>query len=225
MATKEAETKVQLCSYCSAINFEVLRLPTAGQIRRSSDEHGNTTIPHLPPPTDLDATWDLDTVERIRQTAGTCTFCEVIFYLLDTLERAGKRVDSNFFCEVFPMSEGICDVQYSQHLDPAAPEGHGTNTGATKGFLLRTLDFRFTDVKRNIGPTDAARQVYAKQWAQIYSPQCPKTLFGDEGVSDDSYVFGHRKVPLLLNIETMISWKRECLSSHKASCYITPTNS
>ncbi|KAF0320022.1 tol protein-like protein [Colletotrichum asianum] len=176
-----------------------------------------------PPDGSTGEMWDLATVERIRHAAKTCTFCDAISRLLDDLEQAGKSVGPKMFCEVMIAIRGSCVLKGNSSIEQLELKKDSTNTGRRELNSLKSLTFRFTEVKQAEGRTDEARQPWAVSWIQAYNEPYSVQLFDDGEMTDGMTLFGGRRISPLLPIGMILSWKNECLSRHDASCCIAPT--
>lgn len=107
----------RLCEYCTAIDFEQLRLPSSEDVKKLNK--GQTIEPTFPSFIKHDEYrphWSLGSHSRTESSAATCSFCREVSRVLET---SGVPVTAPAFFEKDP----ICDVYFTISGGVGAPPG------------------------------------------------------------------------------------------------------
>lgn len=207
-----------LCENCSAIDFEDIRAPSAGQLRRLSS--GEDVIGPCPFKIDSNTKeWNLGTVETVRKSSPSCSLCRALIELIDeTINRASPdHLTPDLICSVMVERHNVgFFTNEGSHLSPEVLEHL---RGADPWFDLRHLGFRFRILGSEL-PGPDGRDPYECAHAAIL-PMDPASLresqelFEDEALPDQKLVFCGRKSPPKVCLKTVRSWIEECASKHE----------
>lgn len=181
-----AETE-RLCEYCSAIDFEQLRLPSSRDVQKLNE--GQTIEPLFPPVIryyDAAPTWSLGSQSRVERSAATCSFCREVSRVVET---SGVRVTTPSVFEKDP----ICDVYFTESGSVLAPPGV-TWKRCSKN-LISKLPFN-----------------HERQWHQTWSDRLPYWRVSLRWTTPDH----HGKAPVYRRLDPEVVELCECFQSIEA---------
>lgn len=208
-----------LCESCSAIDFDHLRAPTAGQLLRLSA--GENVIGPYPFRLGVDEPeWQLGTVERIRTSSSSCSLCRGLVELIDDTINRGRpdHVTPELLCSIkVEVWNGSFTPHVDAHLSPKVLE----YMGERREFWLRHLGVRFRHSKASRaalpGSSTYDMQENAHAAFMPFDPSSPSDgqhLFNDQSLSDQKLVFCGRKSPSKVDLKLLRAWIHECTSKH-----------
>lgn len=231
-------TGPNLCSFCSQIDFSLLRYPTTTDLRSLNDGY--------PAPQDIspfkknpyakvEPTWSLGLLSRVHKSSSSCTLCHAICTVLDQQPQARANIAEMGMKD--PLVLGT--IALCGRL--SAPEGTSWYAYDEKYgrplerdcFFLRRLGllFRPADKGEDVEMPGMAKKVEC--WFsmmdsfQTMNTTIPrgfeggtKVLMGNEE-DPDTVWFAGRKRPEMLDIGLVKQWLGECLEKHKDVCGIS----
>ncbi|KAA8627872.1 hypothetical protein SMACR_08522 [Sordaria macrospora] len=240
--TAVSNKQPSLCSFCSLIDFSLLRYPTTTDLWSLNDGH--------PAPQDLspfkrnpyakvEPTWTLGLLSRIRKSSSSCDLCHAISTVLDQQPHALVTLADMGVKD--PLVLGT--VALCGRL--SAPEGtswleHDDKYGGLKErdcFFLRRLGllFRPADKDEDVEEPGMAKKI--ESWFsmmdsfQTMNTAIPQgfgdgaedrkgVLMGDEE-DPETVWFAGRKRPEMIDIGLIKQWLGECLENHRDRCGIS----
>ena len=237
-----ANTEPNLCSFCSAIDFSLLRYPTTTDLQ--SLNSGNPAPQDLSPfrhnpYAKVEPTWNLGLLSRIQKSASSCTLCHAICTLLD--QQSHVRTTFADMGVQDPLVMGT--MALCGRL--SAPEGtswleHDDKYGGLKErdcFFLRRLGllFRPADKDEDVNEPGLIKKI--ESWFsmvegfQTMNTAIPSgygdraedkktVLMGDEE-NPETVWFAGRKRPEMIDLDLIKQWLGECLENHKDVCGIS----
>lgn len=206
-----------LCESCSAIDFDHLRAPTAGQLRRLSA--GENVIGPYPFRIGInEPEWPLGTVERIRISASSCSLCRGLVELIDDIINRGRpdHVTPDLLCSIrVEVWNGSFTPHVDAHLSPKVLE----YMGERRWFWLRHLGVRFRHPEGSRAEMSGSYDLKECAYAAIMpfdpsSTRKSQDLFDDESLSDQKLVFCGRKSSSKVDLDLLRAWIQECTSKH-----------
>ncbi|KAK3335065.1 heterokaryon incompatibility protein-domain-containing protein [Neurospora tetraspora] len=240
--TSPSNTEPNLCSFCSLIDFSLLRYPTTTDLLSLND--GNPAPQDLSPfkrnpYAKVEPTWSLGLLSRIHKSSSSCDLCHAIRTVLD--QQPHVRATLTNMGVKDPLVLGT--VALCGRL--SAPEGaswleHDDKYGGLKErdcFFLRRLGllFRPADKDEDVNVPGMAKKI--ESWFsvmdsfQTMNTAIPRgfevgaedrkgVLMGDEE-NPETVWFAGRKRPEMIDIGLIKQWLGECLEKHKDICGIS----
>ncbi len=220
MAHVKSQPKATLCRFCSSINFDLIRLPTAGELRQLSaglDVTGQYPFKrHLKGPIE----WQLGSMKRIQESASSCSLCACISSLYDEVQRAKQHVTSDMVCNALLAIRGYFKPRNINNVAPSVLEYMGVKQPQDLAFSFRSLTITWSDAKAK-SETFFSNVIYANHAFHAYDIQhsaSPLTLFKDETIPDDGLLLCGRVTKPRIRPEIFHAWMGECTEKHGARC-------
>ncbi|KAK3500481.1 heterokaryon incompatibility protein-domain-containing protein [Neurospora crassa] len=233
------DTEPNLCSFCSQIDFSLLRYPTTTDLRSLND--GNPASQDLSPfkrnpYARVEPTWSLGLLSRIHKSSASCDLCHALCTVLDqqpqvraTLTEMGVQdplvLGTLALCGRFSAPDG---TSWFEHDDT-----HGGLKERDCFFLRRLgLLFRPADKDEDVNEPGVPQKI--ESWYSTMdifqtmntaisrgSAEDKKgVLMGDEE-NPETVWFAGRKRPEMIDIGLIKQWLNECLENHKDVCGIS----
>lgn len=222
MAQSNINLAVDLCSLCSLIEFDVFRLPTAAQLRRVAN--GQDVPAHHPFQNrdGMPLRWQLGSVQRVLESAESCTLCRIIADLVHDVRQAGGHIPHDMDCRAIVSRRGNFRPPTADKISPIMLKRMGYREPHELVFKFSSMDIRFSDNDIN-SRTHWPRTLSANDWLHVCDMESENTsqLFMDEVRSDDEIMFSRRRLPGRFEIEMLSGWLRECVDGHDNSCGTT----
>jgi len=217
-----------LCAFCSAIDFDLLRVPTAGQMRRmAAGENMVAEIEHIYPfKKDSEYTtapfWELGTLKRINESASKheCDLCLLVS------QRAAELGQEDPGC-ITPESIWRAECFYVFGYLRPPPAAHFHESIVKHNRKQRTEDVSY--YLRSLNLTwDNAGQDFALSamggsscWIQAFDPHASDddtALFDDKALADDRLLCCGRHSSPTVRPDLLRAWMRECSLKHGNKC-------
>lgn len=208
-----------MCSLCSRIDFDIFRLPTAGQLRRLSagqDVYG----PHPFHRRDnLPVTWQLGSIKRVQENAKCCSLCGIICHLIHDIQQMGGHLPPEMSCRAAVNQRGTFKHGNTANISSILLERMGVKQPHELYFKFSSIAIHFMDNYPN-SRTHWQRTISAVNWLHVcdVDRQHTSALFGDQDLSDDQLLFARRTILPRPHIEMLSGWMGECMSKHKTRC-------
>ncbi|KAH8588238.1 heterokaryon incompatibility protein-domain-containing protein [Bisporella sp. PMI_857] len=219
------ESKATLCEFCSAINFNLLRVPTAGQLRRLSASLDITG--QYPFKRNLEGSqteWELGPMKRIQSSADLCNLCRAISQVYDdtNVYNAAEGLDPDMLCTVGLGFRGYFAPENISSVSPAVLEnmGFGVEQAQDLLFTFRSLTIKWTD-NFTESHTFFPKTIWAKHALHEYDTRhskVPLPLFNDEEIPDDGRLLSGRIASPQVQFNMLRAWIDECTSRHEDHC-------
>ncbi|KAK1776415.1 heterokaryon incompatibility protein-domain-containing protein [Copromyces sp. CBS 386.78] len=241
-STVSSNEEPKLCSFCSLIDFSLLRYPTTTDLRSLND--GN------PAPQDLspfkrnpyarsEPTWSLGLLSRIHKSSTSCGLCHAIRTVIDQQPHvrahfADMGVQDPLVLGTVALCGRLSAPERTSWLE------HDDKYGGLKErdcFFLRRLGllFRPADKDEDVNEPGMAKKI--ESWfSMVESFQTMNTAipraFGDRGEDRKAVLMGDeenpetvwfagRKRPEMIDISLIKQWLEECLKKHRDVCGIS----
>lgn len=227
MAYIETHPKETLCSFCSSIEFDFLRVPTVGQLRHLLAGHDITG--QFPFKRNLDRSplqWELGSMNRIQQSADLCDLCRVISEVFRHFQQAGEDLTSNMTCTALLRFRGTFKPVSISTISPTVLKYMGFEQSEDLSFSFRSLTIQWSDTAAD-SQTFWLRIVWANYCLHVYDPQYSQSalaLFNDEKISDDRLLLSGRIASPHVDLEMLRMWMEQCISKHGENCAATSTS-
>lgn len=209
-----------LCSTCSTIDFDLLWVPTAGQLRRLSDGlDAPDQYPYKGRPEGLPTTWDLGCMKRVRESAGACELCRAILQLFQDVRDAGRPLTLDMTCKVHINSFRGSFLPLSAARTPVtSPRQAALSNRPDPRFYFKSLTVYWPPAEST---THYGDMTYATNWLHACDARQstdPTTLFKDDSIPDDGLILCGRTVSPTIQPDMLRAWMQQCTSNHGASC-------
>ena len=140
----EMESKATLCESCSAINFNLLRVPTAGQLRRLSA--GLDITGQYPFKRNLEYSqteWELGPMKCIQSSADLCVLCGAISQVYDDIDvqHAAEGLNPDMLCTAGLCFRGYFAPKNISSVLPAILENMGFGVEQAQDLLFTFRSF------------------------------------------------------------------------------------
>ncbi|KAK3342425.1 heterokaryon incompatibility protein-domain-containing protein [Neurospora tetraspora] len=236
--SRMAETE-KLCEYCTAIDFEQLRLPSSKDVEGLNK---GQPIERIFPCTNYNVYnddrphWSLGTQSRIETSAATCSFCREVCHVLET---SGVRVKAPSVFEKDP----ICDVYFTDAGCVEAPPGVTWKRYAPLETSLREFARKHEYLWRKLLPQKSPPSLrgpaftyprISLRWTVPEKHEMPSwkrypeyegviELFEcfqsiEVGTKKRQSLFSGRERPALIDLELPRRWLRDCLENDNDCC-------
>lgn len=220
-----------LCEYCSAIEFELLRHPTAHDIQiLNSGSPPPDSSPFLGWEGRLDTKeWSLGLESRISKSASSCALCEAIDGIV---LRQAKAFEQGSLGNGRPDLVCIATIHPSGFYFPRDSDGRSFN------LHRMSLIWVLPENPAWLGPGPPKDRPEESGWANSGTPavvvrlmDCFQTCakgssrgatrahFRDVEQPVEDIMFGGRTRPPLIDPQLPASWLKNCLKNHGLNCH------
>ena len=208
---------VQLCVFCSKINWEYLRVPTVGQLHLLSTGHDISGVrPFKREKLRLvDRTWALGSMDRILKCAVSCTLCDSISQLFNEINRSDPgRLAPGMGCSAL-LEPVFMDFRLadSSKIHPRVIEAMAVRKAEDVVFTLRAMTIEWWSED-----TPSIRFV-AYKCITAFDPENPagteSVLEGRDTIRDGMLVLCGRKSSPTALTDLLRYWIDKCRSTHQ----------
>lgn len=223
MAHIDAQPEGALCGPCSLIDFELLQLPTAGQLRQLSNGYNITS--KFPFKRNLDGSptsWELGPMIRIQQSADNCSFCKAILQCFYDVEQVEERpLTLEMVCTAELNFRGTFRPGNTANMSPTVLEYMQINQPQALRFPFRSITLHWSD------PTDNSHTLYRKRvyatdclhvCDMLYYSEAAPGFYDDENLPDEKIILCSRLTSPRIQLEMVRAWMGECTSKHISHC-------
>ncbi|KHE83312.1 HET-domain-containing protein [Neurospora crassa] len=198
-----------LCEYCTAIDFEQLRLPSSKDVEELNEGQpiegrfpwinyriNNDDRPH----------WSLGAQSRIERSASTCSFCREVSLVLET---SGVRVKAPAVFE----KDTICDVYFTEAGYVEAPAG--VTWKRYDALEIPAIPYPRVSLRWTV------REKHPWRWSWMGRYPGYKDVIElfegfqsiEMGTNERQSLFNGRERPALIDLELPRRWLRHCLDN------------
>ncbi len=216
---------MNLCKYCSAIDFEMLRNPTVAEVQslNTVGDYPKDRYPYKAADSDqVSPAWSLGLQSRVDESSASCPLCNAIVGLL--LQQPQIREDLH--------ADGILDPHCVAEIRNCGRvhyhEGVSWNFASDVDlFILHRLGFCW----RPLDPgesTSPGRVISSHAWERLVG--CLQTYdhqttiaqeidpFSQNRQIPDHVLFSGRRRPAMLDTHLSAHWLHDCLANHGNAC-------
>ncbi|KAE9367229.1 HET-domain-containing protein [Stipitochalara longipes BDJ] len=213
-----------LCQFCSTIDFDYIRVPTAGQLRLLSSGHnvtGSKPFCHEPDKEPYPS-WTLGSLARVRASARECPLCTAVAELAEKISSLSSNVlTPETVCKVICRWSGGFQAPAGAELSEELIRQMASKRTEDVSFSLNNLSIHFTTQPSNDFKLNLKSTKIVTWWIQAYNPgHAGETAvpFDDSHVADDSLLFCGRPTSPMVPMDLLLAWMRECKINHKYHC-------
>lgn len=221
------QTLATLCDICSTVDFDLLRVPTAGDMRRlATGEDVLDRIQHRYPfkrGLGNEKPWIIGTLDRVKKSATSCDLCRLVCQRVMELDRdqPGRVNPNNIWrIEIFYIN-AMVKLPPNARPHPNIIKQNVKEKAEDVIYNVHALNLTWDDPKPDITLWQHGSLGGSGCWMQAFDPSAltdETAVFDDNALADNRLLLAARQTTPKIHPNLIQTWLHECLTKHDEKC-------